>query len=174
MSGITSPSRESFAYLVTNEGRINNRDAHGNYIVAYGFRFFMSPTTLSGQAHPFSTKRTRLTTLSTRLETFFPQPHATTTNEPTSASTSEQNPTFYLQHETQIPSITMLSCKQAASDPKSKERKKPGPSEDLDSIASMARRAGFKNMYYFMLSYHMNIHDDEDYEEGKAILRAPL
>lgn len=27
-------------------------------------------------------------------------------------------------------------------------------------------------MYYFMLSYGLNMHDDEDYEEGNRILMA--
>jgi len=27
-------------------------------------------------------------------------------------------------------------------------------------------------MYYFMLSYGLKMHDDEDYEEGKRILEA--
>ncbi|KAH7310048.1 hypothetical protein BKA65DRAFT_559365 [Rhexocercosporidium sp. MPI-PUGE-AT-0058] len=31
--------------------------------------------------------------------------------------------------------------------------------------------AGYKNMYHFMLSYGLKMHGDDDYEEGKAILK---
>ncbi|PVH79849.1 hypothetical protein DL98DRAFT_532692 [Cadophora sp. DSE1049] len=46
------------------------------------------------------------------------------------------------------------------------------PNPALKSDYKFLKEAGWENMYYFMLSYGLKIHDDEDYEEGKAILKA--
>ncbi|KAG4418918.1 hypothetical protein IFR04_007954 [Cadophora malorum] len=46
------------------------------------------------------------------------------------------------------------------------------PNPALKSDYKYLKDAGWTNMYYFMLSYGLKMHDDEDYEEGKRILEA--
>ncbi|CBX94527.1 hypothetical protein LEMA_uP120180.1 [Plenodomus lingam JN3] len=48
------------------------------------------------------------------------------------------------------------------------------PSNDPKSITSTnaaAKDAGFPSFYHFLLSYGLHVHNSEDIEEGKAILR---